>query len=176
MKRQLLTLLSVLIIWPLQAQETPFSMVPQSPSTIFRLSLLSPRLIAEFAPSDHFTLITGVWVRTSFWYTNDHGETIYSPYFSPSVTIEPRYYFNLKDRLAKGKRIDYYSGWYLGVPFNLEFPDLRYSIGGTIGFQRTLGKRWYWNISFGPGLTYANSRFYLDGAGDLSLGIILNKM
>lgn len=176
MKRILLTLFSVIIIVSLKAQEAPFKMNPESPSTIFRISLVSPKLIAEFAPIDHFTLTAGFWMRTSFWYTNSAGQTYYSPTFSPSFTVEPRYYFNLEDRQEKGKRTDYYSGWYLGIPFTIEFPDLRYSIGGTIGFQRTLGKRWYWNISIGPGIIYADSRFHMDGAGDLGLGIILNKM
>jgi len=176
MKRTLLTLFSVLIILPLQAQDNTFKITPESPSTIFRLSLVAPKLIAEFAPSDQFTLITGFWIRSSFWHTNSSGQTYYSPYFSPSFTIEPRYYFNLEDRHKKGKRTDYYSGWFIGIPFNIEFPELRYAIGGTIGFQRTLGKRWFWNIGLGPGITYYESHFHLDGAGNFGLGIILNKM
>jgi len=151
-------------------------MKPESPSVIGRISLISPKLIAEIAPSDHFTLTTGFWIRASFWTKDVTGESVYHPMVSPTFTFEPRYYFNLESREARGKRTDYYSGWYLGFPFNIEFPDLRYSFGGTIGFQRTLGNRWYWNISFGPGITYANSYFHLDGAGDLGLGIILNKM
>lgn len=176
MKRILLALLSVLIILPLQALENTHEMIPEPPSTIFRLSLVTPKLIAEFAPSDNFTLITGFWIRSSFWHTNSSGEVNYSPHFSPSFTFEPRYYFNLDERQEKGKRTDYYSGWFIGIPFNIEFPDLRYAIGGTIGFQRTLGKRWYWHISFGPGINYYDSHFHLDGAGNLGLGIILNKM
>lgn len=176
MKRIIPALICVLIILPLQAQEAPFRMTPQAPSTIMRIGLISPKLIAEFAPSDHFTLTTGFWIRSTFWHSNEDGQVMYDPAFRPSFTVEPRYYFNLEDRQAKGKRTDYYSGWYIGVPFNIEFPDLRYSIGGTIGFQRTLGKRWYWNISIGPGFTYANSRFEASGAGDFGLGIILNKM
>ena len=143
---------------------------------IGRLSIISPKLIAEIAPTDHFTLSTGFWMRASFWTTNSAGQLVYHPIVAPSFTVEPRYYFNLEDRQAKGKRTDYFSGWYLGVPFNIEFPDLRYSVGGTIGFQCTMGKRWFWNISIGPGFTYADSRFHADGAGDFGLGIILNKM
>jgi hypothetical protein len=39
-----------------------------------------------------------------------------------------------------------------------------------------MGKRWYWNISTGPGITFDNGRVYPDGSGDLTIGIILNKM
>jgi hypothetical protein len=76
----------------------------------------------------------------------------------------------------KCKRTRYYSGWYLGLPFNIEFPNLRYSMGGTIGFQCIMGRRWYWNISIRPGFTYADSHYYWSGAGDFGLGLILNKM
>ena len=176
MKRIILTLFSVIIIVPLQAQETPLKINPEPPSTIVRISLVSPKLIVEFAPAGQFTLTTGFWMRADFWHTNASGESYYSPTISPSFTVEPRYYFNLEDRHEKGKRTDYYSGWYIGIPFNIEFPNLRYAIGGTIGFQRTLGKRWYWNFSVGPGFIYADSRFHLDGAGNIGLGIILNKM
>lgn len=160
----------------LQAQDPPSSMNPPAPSVIARLSLVSPKLIAEIAPVDHFTLTAGFWIRASLYRQNAEGKTVYHPSVSPSITLEPRYYFNLEQRAAKGKRIDYYSGWYLGLPFILEFPDIRFTMGGVIGFQRTLGRRWYWHISFGPGITYSESRFFLDGAGDVGLGIILNKM
>lgn len=176
MKRFLPALLSALIILPLQAQETTGQHIPPSPSVIARISLISPKILVEFAPSESFTLTTGFWLRTSFWTTNAYGDYVYHPQVTPSFTLEPRFYFNLDQRKAKGKRTDYYSGWYLGVPFNIEFPELRYSIGGTVGFQSTLGKRWYWTISFGPGITYEDARFHASGAGDLGLGIILNKM
>jgi hypothetical protein len=176
MKRLLIALFCASIILPLQAQDEPSSMPTKSPKVVYRLSILSPKLIAEIAPADNFTIVTGFWVRTSLWTTNSSGQLIYRPLFAPSFTVEPRYYFNLDTREAKGKRTDYYSGWYLSAPFNMEFPDLRYSMGATIGFQCTMGKRWYWSISMGPGITYDDGRVHPDGAGDLTLGIILNKM
>jgi len=143
---------------------------------IARISLISPALVAEIAPADFFTLSVGFWLKTSLWTDNQWGDPVYSPSISPSFTFEPRYYFNLADRQAKGKRTDYYSGWYIGMPFVIQFPELRYGLGGTIGFQYTMGKRWYWNFGIGPGFNYYDSRFHFDGAGNLSLGIILNKM
>ena len=176
MKTTCLLLTLMLLGSSLNGQEGSFTMDPPSPSVIARISLISPKIIAEFAPSDVFTLTTGFWVRASFYSENPQGDLVYQPRFSPSITLEPKYYFNLEQRAARGKRTDYYSGWYLGAPFILEFPDTRLTIGGVIGFQRTLGNRWYWNISFGPGITYSESRFHLDGAGDFGLGIILNRM
>lgn len=160
----------------IHTQTESFRMVPETPSFIGRISLISPKLIAEIAPADFFTLTIGFWLKTSWWTENAYGNNVYSPSMSPSFTFEPKYYFNLNDRHEKGKRTDYYSGWYIGIPFAIQFPDLRYSLGGTIGFQCTMGKRWYWNFGIGPGFNYYDSNFHFEGAGDVSLGIILNKM
>lgn len=175
MKQYIPALVILLIAGPLKAQQNIFVPEPEPPSFIGRISLVSPKLIAEIAPSENFTLSVGFWLKTSIW---DYEEQTPSrhPYVTPSFTLEPRYFFNLQDRFDRGKPTRYYSGWYLGFPFNIEFPDLRYSMGGTIGFQGIMGRRWYWNISFGPGITYLDSRFYFSGAGDFALGIILNKM
>jgi len=175
MKKLLPALLCALIMVPLQAQDNSFSLEPEPPSFVGRISLISPKLIGEIAPSENFTLSLGFWLKTSFWDYEEWGPAS-GAYVSPSFTVEPRYYFNLQDRFHKGKRTRYYSGWFVSLPFNIEFPDLRYSMGGAIGFQYTMGRRWYWNISFGPGVTYHDSRFYMSGAGDFGLGIILNKM
>jgi len=176
MKPFITALLLVVSIWPLQAQNKVFDIDPEPPSIIARISFISPKLIAEIAPSEYFTLSTGFWLKTSFWDTNESGQSYYHPYFTPSFKFEPRYYFNLEDRHNKGKMTRYYSSWYISLPFNIEFPTLRYSMGGAIGFQYTMGQRWYLNFSLGPGFTYADARFYWSGVGDFGLGIILNKM
>ena len=176
MKRFACFLFCAVSIYTLYGQGNTGGSIPDPSRVIGRFSLISPKVIAEIAPSESFTLNTGFWIRASFYQKNQEGESVYHPSVSPSITLEPRYYFNIGEREAKGKRTDYFSGWYIGIPFAIEFPDLRYSLGTVIGFQRTLGRRWYWNISFGPGISFADARFYLDGAGDFSLGVILNKM
>ncbi len=175
MKRIIPALFFALTILPLQAQNRIFDMEPKSPSMIAKISFIAPKLIAEIAPSQNFTFVVGFWLKTSFWDYNEWAPSS-QPYVSPSFTLEPRYYFNLEDRHHKGKTTRYYSGWYISLPFNIEFPDLLYSIGGTIGFQYTMGRRWYWNLSMGPGFTFSDSRFHFSGAGDFGLGIILNKL
>jgi hypothetical protein len=175
MKQLIPALICLLTLGPIQAQDNTFVMEPQSPSIIGRISFISPKLIAEIAPSEYFTFTTGFWLKTSFW-NFDSGESLSQPVVSPSFTLEPRFYFNLEDRQEKGKQTRYYSGWYIGLPFNIEFPNFRYSMGGTIGFQCVMGKRWYWNIGMGPGFTFSDSQIHWSGAGDLGLGIILNKM
>ena len=175
MKRILPALLCALLIAPIEAQENSFTLEPEPTSIIARISFISPQIIAEIAPSEYFTLSLGFWIKANFWDYEDWAPAS-PPYFSPSFTFAPRYYFNLDDRHNKGKTTRYYSGWYISLPINIEFPEFRYSMGGTVGFQYTMGKRWYWNISFGPGFTYEDSHYYWSGAGELGLGIILNKM
>ena len=176
MKQIIPALLLVVSIWPMQAQDNTFVMEPKDPSIIARISFISPQLVAEIAPSKYFTLSTGFWLKTSFWDLDESGQSYTQPYVTPSFKLEPRYYFNLDDRHDKGKSTRYYSGWYISLPFNIEFPDFRFSLGGAIGFQYTMGRRWYWNFSLGPGFTYSDSNFYMSGAGEFGLGIILNKM
>jgi hypothetical protein len=176
MKRFLALIFCAFLSLSIQAQTGIFAMHPESPSVIARISLITPKLIAEIAPTDFFTLTAGFWLHTSLWTENEYDQRIYNPTFSPSFTFEPRYYFNLAERQQKGKRTDYFSGWFIAMPFSIRFPDLRYALGGTIGFQCTMGKRWYWNFSIGPGFNYYDSRFHFEGAGDVGLGIILNRM
>jgi hypothetical protein len=175
MKHVLLTVLFACMIIPLKSQNTPSqSVLPESPLIIGRISLVSPKIVMEVAPNDKFTLTTGFWIRPSLYHKDSQGNDVYDPTISPSFTIEPRYYFNLEDRKQKGKRTEYYSGWYVGMPFNIEFPDFKFIWGGNIGFQCIMGKRWYWNISTGPGFSFSDSRIQFTGIGDLGLGIILN--
>jgi len=176
MKRTICLILISSFFTAIQAQEPEGGITGDPSPVIARISLVAPKLIAEIAPSENFTLTAGFWLRASLYETDARGELVYRPSVSPSITLEPRYYFNLDERAKKGRRTDFYSGWYVGIPFSMQFPDLRYTLGTVVGFQRTLGKRWYWNISFGPGITYGDNRFYLDGAGDFGLGIILNRM
>ena len=163
------------MIIPLKSQDkSSGSVLPNAPMLIGRVSLISPKLVMEIAPHEKFTLTTGFWVRPSFYKENSRGQQVYDPTIAPSFTIEPRYYFNLEDRKAKGKRTEYYSGWYVGMPFNIEFPDFKFIWGGNIGFQCIMGKRWYWNISTGPGFVFDGSSYNFTGVGDFGLGIILN--
>jgi len=82
--------------------------------------------------------------------------------------------FNQDYRRRTGKRTEYYSGWYVGIPFYLEFPDQKYNMGATFGFQCTFGSRWYWNVECGPGFTLEDGAFRMTGSGDVSFGIVLN--
>lgn len=176
MKQLYLILLVILPVFPLGAQVEPFHMVPDSPSVIARVSLVAAKFVVELAPADNFTFSTGLWIRPRFWSEDDSGDREFHPYpsLNPRVTFEPRYFFGLEHRMERGKRTDYYSGWYVGIPFAIEFPDLEYSMGTAMGFQCSFGRHWYWNVSTGPGISLKQSRFRMDWIVDVGFGIILN--
>ena len=176
MKRIIFTFVCISTYLSILAQTDSLPINAQTPPAIVRISFIAPKLVVEFAPADFFTLTTGFWLYTSLWTTNEYDQTIYNPTISPSFTFQPKYYFNLADRMAKGKRTDYYSGWFVGLPFAIRFSDLQYSLGAAIGFQCTFGKRWFWNFDVGPGFSFYDSRFHFTGVGSVGFGVILNKM
>ena len=100
MKPFIAALLLVVSLWPLQAQDNSFVLEPEPPSMIARISFISPKLIAEIAPSEYFTLSVGFWLKTNFW-DYDQWAPAPPPYFTHSFKFEPRYYFNLNDRQEK---------------------------------------------------------------------------
>ena len=82
MKLIIAAVLLVVSIWPLQAQDNSFELEPEPPSIIARISFISPKLIAEIAPSEYFTLSTGFWLKTSFWDFDESGQSYTQPYVS----------------------------------------------------------------------------------------------
>lgn len=176
MKRIILASFCISLYLSIHAQSDSLELNVQRSPPIVRISFIAPQLVVEFAPADFFTLTTGFWLYTSLWTDDENGQSIYDPTFSPSFKFQPKYYFNLANRQAKGKRTDYQSGWFVGMPFAIRFSDLRYSLGASIGFQCTFGKRWYWNFDGGPGFSFYDSHFHFTGVGSVGFGVILNKM
>jgi hypothetical protein len=175
MKRLALLLLLFLLFLSAQTRDN-YRMNPDPPAVIARISFVIPQFVLEFAPVDHFSFSSGLWIRTRFWTEDESGNHEFQPLPSlePRLRLEPRYYFNLDKRNRKGRRTDYYSGWYVGIPFGLSFPDLKFSLGTTLGFQCTFGKRWYWNAGGGPGFVYEEQGFRMTGAITAGFGVILN--
>jgi hypothetical protein len=168
--------LVVLLVAPLRGQDESFRIYPEAPSVIVRLSMMTPKFVMEFAPADHFTFTTSFWFNPSFRTQKENGDYYWHgiPTINPRITMEPRYYFTLSYRESKGKRTDYYSGWYIGIPFSMEFPNQMYTLGTVIGFQCTFGRRWYWNAGIGPGVSLENSEFRYRTSGEIGFGFILN--
>ena len=175
MKLLTIIILGILLTLPLRAQDESVHIYPDSPSVIARISMIIPKVALEFAPVDQFTFSTGFWFWPQFWPgDSDQDDDQFRPYLNMRLTLEPRYFFSLDHRASQGKRIDYYSGWYIGLPFALNLNDLDFSMGTTMGFQSTFGRRWYFNVSLGPGFKYMDTRFKMTGMVNTEFGVILN--
>ena len=92
--------------------------------------------------------------------------------FKIAVAVEPRYYFQLKEQIARGKSAQNFSGFYWGLPLSLNYQDNNYPSyypqynltgtsnndkftvigGGVFGIQKKLFKNGYFDISGGGGL------------------------
>ncbi len=113
------------------------------------------------------------WVL-SYAYTDDFGETHSDFRVYPNVSFNPRYYVTMDKRERLGRRTDYMSGGYVSFPITIGLTDSRYYAGPLYGFQRTLGKRGYWNIGIGLGVKGYKGQVTTDFIGEFGLGFILN--
>ena len=146
----------------------------KAPSLIARISFIAPMFVLEFAPTQEFVFSTGIRIWPTFWEKNEQGSNVYNPSLNPHMTLEPRFFFSQANRMVKGRRTDFHSGWYIGFPFEMSFPELDFSMGTVMGFQCTFGKRWYWNVGLGPGVYFQDSNFRMGAAGTAAFGVILN--
>lgn len=93
----------------------------------------------------------------------------------PAITIEPRWYYNLKKRVKKSKRIDGNSGNFIAIKTTLHpdwfiisnenninlIPDI--SIIPTWGIRRNIGSHFNYEVGFGIGYVH----FFEDQTGFL---------
>lgn len=140
----------------------------QEPNAIVRLSLISPALLIEQKLKADASL--SYCLFTSYGYSNPNDKDFYLGF-----RVEPRYFFNQEHRKSQGKRTDYLSGGYLGVPMTVGISRSPFfEMGPLIGFQRTLGNRGFWHIGFGAGFSTHKGKTYIGPIGSLGLGFILN--
>ena len=159
--KRILTLIAILVL------TTTLGMAQEKytqPGISGRISITGPHLGMELATSQKSSIYAGFWTGINF-------ESEF--YFTPEFTVEPRYYFNLDSRAARGKRIDNFSAWFLSFPLTMQFPEMRFNLGPAIGFQRTLGRMWYFNIRMGPALSYYDDAFHTGSVSNLSFGLLL---
>lgn len=176
MKKYCIILLALITTLPEVHAQSHEEAPSGSPGVIARISMITPAFVLEFAPSEYFTFTTKLNIRPSFWWEDDEGNNRFHPLPSlkPSVTLEPRYFITQSFRKKNGKRRDYYCGWYIGIPFKLDIPDLSFSLSTNMGFQCTFGTRWYWNASIGPGAVYKDAMFKIRPITNVGFGLILN--
>jgi hypothetical protein len=105
---------------------------------------------------------------------------------TPMVTLEPRWYYNLKRRKAKSRRIDGNSGNFISLQTSYFPGGLAISSYGNInikpmltisslwGIKRNIGNHFNYEVAVGPGYTYRFPDKYGYGeSDDYSLNIFL---
>ena len=106
---------------------------------------------------------------------------------TPVLTLEPRFYYNLKKRNSKSKRIDNNSGNFLSIKTSYHpdwfvisnydgisiVPDI--SIVPTWGIRRNIGKHFNYEFGFGIGYRYifAKRAGYLENEGETTVNLHL---
>ena len=110
----------------------------------FKLSYLLPGFGIEFGLSDKFTLNS--MIKTEFGYSSNVGF-----YSNPFIDNQLRYYHNIDKRIKNNKKTYKYSGNYLSLVYIMFLENNDKLLGIEYGWQRTLGKHWYYNIGLGAG-------------------------
>ncbi len=173
----LITFILLLLSTSLKSQTQNDSLVNLE-KTIVRLHLLPLGLGVENYLTENATLLIDIGAGFSYQVTEINGNWDSEFKLIPYLAIEPRIYTNLQTRQEKGKRTDYHSGAYgafrLQGGIELENEDWYVQFGPLLGFQRTLGKKGYWNIGIGCGSTIVEEDIRFGLIGDLKLGFIIN--
>ena len=172
MKIKLLTFLLSMVSTGLSAQQQVNDSTYIQPSIIGRLCLAPTGIVIEKKLFNDLTIATTVFVdlfEKQSEYVNDSEVRSYYPVY---CIFDPRYYISLEERNMNGDRIDYYSGSFFGFPIMIELTGSEYSFGPVYGFQRTIGKRWYWNIGFGIGMNHWKGNYSISPVGEFGIGYI----
>ncbi len=144
------------------------------PHTTLRFSLLAPQFRIEHRLSEIATINVALSSGLVYSATSIEGQTISSVYLIPTLVLAPRFYLSQAERKSQGKRTDFFSGPYVGLPMGLVLNDQIFYGSFTLGFQRTLGRRAYWNVAIGPTAARVYADLEVTVSGNFELGFILN--
>lgn len=131
------------------------------------------RLSTNFALRTEAGMLMGIWGGTSYPKTGI--------VLTPTISLEPRYYYNLNSRFEKGKNTSNNSANYFSLKTNFN-PDLfvisnykNVSVNNHLtivpkwGLRRNIGKNF--DLEFSAGYGYVYDFKYSDGGGYLDLGL-----
>jgi hypothetical protein len=128
----------------------------------------------EFRIKDSFTVYSGLGLGLNFAY-KDNTFKANAPLF---LGVNPRFYYNIQKRKSQGKRVDKFSGNYVGISFvkgltSWGSPDLELiaSIAPVWGLQRNIGKSGYFNLNVGLGANFWKDKTTLSVGGAIALGL-----
>ena len=146
----------------------------KTPNTVVRVHLLPPGALVEQAIGQNATIVLDFQLGLAYTYQEVNGVAESAFYTFPTLMAQPRFYTTQEKRKRLGRRTDYFSGGYVGIPLVYTFETKSFgstfTLGGMYGFQRTLGQKGYWNIAGGLGFTNGIPRLL----SDFGIGFILN--
>lgn len=112
------------------------------PAISFKVSFLLPGAGFEIGLSEKFSLST--MLKNEFGYGSSVGWIL-----NPFIDNQLRYYHNMDKRKSDNKRTYKYSGNYICFVQAFDIQDKSNFLGFEYGWQRTVGKHWYYNIGLG---------------------------
>lgn len=174
MKYFFIVILIVALTPGIKAQRMNIDTTSVQPRTLVRLSLIAPGLLVEQRIANSATLIFNLWTGFAFQYAEVNGRAVSYSRIYPNFTIEPRFYSSIKKRKVIVSKSNYYSGPYFGFPVTIGFNYSRFSVGPVIGYMQGLGRKGYWNVAVGPGVTGAMGITQFGFIGGIGIGFILN--
>lgn len=140
----------------------------------------------EYRLSNSFALRSEIGLDTDIFDT-DFGNS--NNYFSvPVITLEPRWYYNLKKRVKKSKRIDgnsgnfislktsYHPDWFVISQYDNASIISDISIIPTWGIRRNIGNHFNYEAGFGIGyryIYYSKYSSYRENEGELWFNLLL---
>lgn len=143
----------------------------ENKNVVFKLSLLSPGVFTEFRISKNFTLNCGIIGLAN---VKEEDDQKIVDGFKPFLSLSSRYYYNFKRRKNKGRRIDKFSGNYIGVqfvkPLSYSEGDIKKTtIGPVWGVQRSIDKFGFVDFNIGLPMEFTDGKItiYID----FSLGL-----
>lgn len=110
----------------------------------FKLSYLLPGIGLEIGLNEH--LAFNSLLKIEFGYGNQQGFIM-----NPLIDSQLRYYHNIDSRKEQNKRTYKYSGNYFCLVNIYDIEIKEFILGLEYGWQRTIGKNWYYNFGFGAG-------------------------
>lgn len=143
-------------------------------ANILRLSILAPYIGLERKLSETISVFGRIGSGVSYSKQVTNNVTSRELMFSPYVDIEPRFFLGMGKRAAKGKRIDYFSGYFIGTPLTVSLTNPEYSFGSILGFQRAFKKKVFFHIGLGSVYNITESDGEFLPLVDYGLGFILN--
>ncbi len=111
----------------------------------FKASFFSPGVGVELGLSKKFTLHS--MLKLSIGY----GKRLGDWYILPHLNNQIRFYFDSDKRKAQNKRTFRYSGDYVSLSHSILLDGTNNMLGLEYGWQRTLGKNFFYNLSIGGG-------------------------